>query len=53
VVVNSYNYELKGMWFYLVLGVLASIGTVILLVYLVVILISYLDKRKVIRSFQK
>ena len=53
VVVNFYNYVIKGMWYFLVLGILASIGTVILFVFLIVILVSYLDKRKLLRSFQK
>jgi len=53
VVVNFYHYLVKGMLYNLVLGVLATLGTVILFVYLIVILVSFLDKRKVIRSFQK
>ncbi|HKM60457.1 MAG TPA: hypothetical protein VJY36_06255 [Candidatus Bathyarchaeia archaeon] len=53
VVVNFYHYLVKGMLYNLVLGVLATLGTVILFVYLIVILVSYLEKRKVLRSFQK
>ncbi len=53
VVVNFYNYATKGMWFFLALAILASVGTAILFVYLLVILFTYLDKRKVLKSFQK
>ena len=53
VVVNFYHYLVKGMLYNLVLGILATLGTVVLFVYLIVILVSYLDKRKVLRSFQK
>jgi hypothetical protein len=52
-VVNFYRYALLSRLYNLVLGVLAAIGTVILLVYLIVILLSYLDKRKVLKDFQK
>ncbi len=53
VVINFYHYLVKGMLYNLVLGVLATLGTVVLFVYLIVILVSYLDKRKVLKSFQK
>jgi len=53
VVVNFYHYLVKGMLYNLVLGILATLGTVVLFVYLIVILVSYLDKRKVLKSFQK
>ena len=53
VVINFYNYVVKGMWYFLVLAILASVGTAVLFVYLLVILFSYLAKRKVLRSFQK
>ena len=52
VVVNFYNYVTKGMFYFLVLAILAVIGTAILFVYLLVILATYLDKRKVLKSFQ-
>jgi len=41
------------MWYFLVLAILASVGTAVLFVYLLVILFSYLSKREVLRSFQK
>ena len=50
--VNFYNYVRKGMPYNLVLGVLATVGFVILFVYLLVILATFLDKRKVLKSFQ-
>jgi len=53
VVINFYNYAVKGMWYFLVLAILASVGTAILVVYLLVILFTYLDKRKVLKSFQE
>ena len=53
VVINFYNYVVKGMWYFLVLAILASVGTAVLFVYLLVILFSYLAKREVLRSFQK
>ena len=53
VVVNFYHYLVKGMLYNLVLGILATLGTLVLFVYLIVILVSYLDKRKVLKSFQK
>ena len=41
------------MPFNLLLAILSTFGTAILLVFIILILISYLDKRKVLRSFQK
>ncbi|MGO8807436.1 MAG: hypothetical protein ACLQO7_12685 [Candidatus Bathyarchaeia archaeon] len=52
VVINFYNYAVKGRWYFLVLGILATIGTIILIVYLLVILFTFLDKRKVLKEFQ-
>lgn len=52
VVVNFFNYAVKGRWYFLVLGILATIGTIILIVYLLVILFTFLDKRKVLKDFQ-
>jgi hypothetical protein len=52
VVINFYNYAVKGRWYFLALGILATIGTIILIVYLLVILFTFLDKRKVLKDFQ-
>ena len=50
---NFYKYILLKMPFNLFLAILSTIATAILLVFIILILISYLDKRKVLRSFQK
>lgn len=50
---NFYKYILLKMPFNLLLAILSTFGTAILLVFIILILISYLDKRKVLRSFQK
>ncbi len=52
-IVNFYQYILLKKPFYLILAILSTIGTAILLVFIILILMSYLDKRKVLKSFQK
>jgi len=53
VVINFYNYAVKGMWYFLALAIFATVGTGVFLVYLIVILITYWEKRKLLRSFQE
>jgi K+-sensing histidine kinase KdpD len=53
VVINFYNYVVKGMWYFLALAILASVGTAVLFVYLLVILFSYLAKREVLKELSK
>jgi hypothetical protein len=50
---NFYRYIFLQIFYDLFLAVLSTVGTAILLVFLIAILMSYLDKRKVLRSFQK
>ena len=50
---NFYRYILLGISVDIVLAVLSTVGTVFLTVYLVVLLVSYLDKRKLLKSFEK
>jgi uncharacterized membrane protein len=52
-VVNFYKYILLKMLYNLILAILSTIGTSVLLVFITLIFISYLDKRKVLRSFPK
>jgi len=50
---NFYGYIVlkKGIDIYL--AAISMVGTTILLAFLILILIGYLDKRKVLKSFQK
>jgi hypothetical protein len=41
------------MWYFLALAILASVGTAVLFVYLLVILFSYLAKREVLKELSK
>ena len=50
---NFYRYILLGISVDIVLAVLSTVGTVFLTVYLAVLLVSYLDKRKLLKSFEK
>jgi hypothetical protein len=50
---NFYRYYILKISFDIYLAIISMIGTTGVLVFLVVILISYLDKRKVLKSFQK
>ena len=52
-IVNFYQYALLKTAYYLILAVLSTIGTAIFLVILILLLIGYLDKRKVLMSFKK
>ena len=50
---NFYGYIVlkKGIDIYL--AAISMVGTTILLAFLILLLISYIDKRKVLKSFQK
>jgi len=50
---NFYGYIFLKIAIDIYLAIISTIGTIILLAFLIVILISYLDKRKVLKSFQK
>jgi hypothetical protein len=50
---NFYRYIFLKIYIDLYLAIISMVGTIILLAFLIVILISYLDKRKVLKSFQK
>ena len=50
---NFYGYIFLKIYIDVYLAIISTIGTVILLAFLIVLLISYLDKRKVLKSFQK
>ena len=50
---NFYGYIFLKISLDLFLAVPSTIASAILFVFIIVILISYLDKRKVLRSFQK
>jgi hypothetical protein len=50
---NFYGYIVLKIYIDIYLAIISTIGTVILLAFLIVILISYLDKRRVLKSFQK
>ncbi len=50
---NFYGYIFLKIYIDIYLAIISTIGTIILLAFLIVIFVSYLDKRKVIKSFQK
>ncbi len=50
---NFYGYIVLKINIDIYLAIISTIGTVILLAFLIVLLISYLDKRKVLKSFQE
>ncbi len=52
-IVNFYQYALLKTAYYLILAVLSTVGTAIFLVIIILLLIGYLDKRKVLMSFKK
>jgi hypothetical protein len=50
---NFYRYYVLKISIDIYLAAISMVGTAAVLVFLVVILISYLDKRKVLKSFPK
>jgi len=50
---NFYGYIVLKKSIDIYLAIISMVGATILLAFLVVILISFLDKRKVLKSFQK
>jgi hypothetical protein len=50
---NFYRYIVLKISIDIYLAAISMVGTTILLAFLIVILISYLDKRKVLKSFRK
>jgi Na+/H+-dicarboxylate symporter len=50
---NFYRYIVLKIPLDLFLAIFSTIGAAILFVFIIMILASYLDKRKVLRSFQK
>ena len=50
---NFYRYIFLKIFVDVLLAVFSTVGTAIFTVYLVVLLISYLDKRKLLNSFKK
>lgn len=50
---NFYGYAVLKKSIDIYLAAISMVGTTILLAFLVVLLISYLDKRKVLKSFEK
>ncbi len=50
---NFYRYIFLRIYIDIFLAVFSTILAAILLVFLTVILVSYLDKRKILKSFQK
>jgi len=50
---NFYGYIFLKIYIDVYLAFISTVGTIILLAFLIVLLISYLDKRKVLKSFQK
>jgi len=49
---NFYRYLFLKIYLDIFLAVPSTIGSAILLVFIIALLASYLDKRKVLRSFQ-
>jgi len=49
---NFYRYIVLKIYIDIYLAIISTIGMVILLAFLIVILMSYLDRRKVLKSFQ-
>ena len=50
---NFYRYIFLKIYLDIFLAIGSTIGAAVILVFIVAILISYLDKRKVLKSFQK
>lgn len=50
---NFYRYIVLGIYLDVFLAAVSTALTAIITVYLVVILLTYLDKQKVLRSFQQ
>jgi len=50
---NFYLYVHLKTAYYLIHAILSTTGTVVLLAILILLLIAYLDKRKVLMSFKK
>jgi hypothetical protein len=50
---NFYLYTHQRTAYFLIHAILSSIGSVVLLAIIVLLLIGYLDKRKVLKSFKK
>ena len=50
---NFYRYIFLKIYLDIFLAIFSTIGAAILLVFIILILESYLDKRKVLKSFQK
>jgi hypothetical protein len=53
VIVNFYDFAVKGTAYYLILAVLSTFGAAVFMVIIILLLIGYLDKRKVLNSFKK
>ena len=49
---NFYRYIFLKIYIDIYLAIISMVGTVILLAFLIVILISYLDKRKILKTFK-
>jgi uncharacterized membrane protein YidH (DUF202 family) len=50
---NFYQYAHLKAVYYLIHAILSTIGVVVFLVIIILLLIAYLDKRKVLMSFKK
>jgi len=50
---NFYRYLFLQIYLDIYLAVFSTIGALILFIFIIAILVSYLDKRKVLKSFQK
>ena len=52
-IVNFYQYALLKTAYYLILAVLSTFGAAFFLGIIIMLLMGYLDKRKVLMSFKK
>jgi hypothetical protein len=50
---NFYLYAYERSAYFLIHAIMSSIGSVVLFAIIVLLLIGYLDKRKVLKSFKK
>ena len=50
---NFYRYIFLKIYIDIYLAIISTIGTVIVLAFLILILIGYLDRRKILKSFKK
>jgi hypothetical protein len=52
-IVNFYQFALLRTAYYLILAVLSTFGAAVFLAIIIMLLMGYLDKRKVLMSFKK